>query len=100
MLATAEAEMISKTGTAEAAKILAIGKSDAEAYKLAVTAMGGDNFTQLKITEAIGKDKIKIIPDVLITGNGGEGPNGPISGLLGIKLMEELSKKNENKSQS
>jgi uncharacterized membrane protein YqiK len=100
LLAIAESEMISKTGDAEAGKILAIGKSSAESYKLAVTAMGGDNFTQLKITEAIGKDKIKIIPDVLITGNGGEGPNGPISGLLGLKLMEDLSKRNENKSLS
>lgn len=100
LLAIAEAEMISKTGNAEAEKILAIGKSSAESYKLAVTAMGGDNFTQLKITEAIGKDKIKIIPDVLITGNSGEGPNGPISGLLGIKLMEELSKRKEDKAQA
>lgn len=93
-LANAEAEKIAVTGNAEAEKILAIGKSSAESYKLAVSAMGGDNFTQLKITEAIGKDKIKIIPEVLITGNGGDGgPNGPISGLLGMKLLEEVTKK-------
>jgi uncharacterized membrane protein YqiK len=93
-LANAEAEKITVTGNAEAEKILAIGKSSAESYKLAVSAMGGDNFTQLKITEAIGKDKIKIIPEVLITGNGGDGgPNGPISGLLGMKLLEEVTKK-------
>jgi uncharacterized membrane protein YqiK len=92
LLAEAEAEKIAKTGDAEAQKILAIGKSSAESYKLAVSAMGGNNFTQLKITEAIGKDKIKVIPDVLITGNGGDGANGPISGLLGLKLLEELSK--------
>lgn len=96
-LANAEAEKITVTGNAEAEKILAIGKSSAESYKLAVSAMGGDNFTQLKITEAIGKDKIKIIPEVLITGNGGDGgPNGPISGLLGMKLLEEVTKKMGN----
>jgi hypothetical protein len=54
--------------------------------------MGGQNFTQLKVMESIGKDKVKIIPDVLIAG-GQDGANGPISGLLGLKLMEELSKK-------
>jgi len=101
-LANAEAEKIAVTGNAEAEKILAIGKSSAESYKLAVSAMGGDNFTQLKITEAIGKDRIKVIPDVLITGGGGEsgGPNGPISGLLGLKLLEEVTKKmgSENKT--
>jgi hypothetical protein len=56
---------IAKTGQAEAEKILAIGKSNAESYKLSVEAMGGNNFTQLKVTEAIGLNKIKVIPDVL-----------------------------------
>lgn len=92
-LANAEAEKIAVTGNAEAEKILAIGKSSAESYRLAVTAMGGDNFTRLKVTEAIGKDRIKIIPDVLIAGGGTDSPNGPISGLLGLKLMEELAQK-------
>lgn len=93
LLADAEAERIAKTGNAEAEKILAIGKSNAEAYKLSVEAMGGDNFTQLKITESIGTNHIKIIPDVLIAGGGSDSPNGPISGLLGLELMKELSKK-------
>lgn len=90
--AIAEAEKISVTGNAEAEKILAIGKSSAESYKLAVEAMGGNNFTQLKVTEAIGTNNIKIIPDVLITGNG-DSANGPISGLLGLKLLETMNPK-------
>jgi uncharacterized membrane protein YqiK len=94
LLAKADAEKISLTGNAEAGKILAIGKSNAESYKLSVEAMGGDNFTQLKVMEAIGADKIKIMPDILING-GGDGANGPISGLLGLKLLEEVAKKNE-----
>lgn len=92
LIANAEAEKISKTGTAEAEKILAIGKADAEAYKLAVSAMGEGNFTQLKITESIGKEKIKVMPDILITG-GSNDQNGALSGLLGLKLMEEVAKK-------
>ncbi len=92
LIANAEAEKISKTGTAEAEKILAIGKADAEAYKLAVSAMGEGNFTQLKITESIGKEKIKVMPDILITG-GSNDQNGALSGLLGLRLMEEVGKK-------
>ncbi|MFI5150324.1 MAG: SPFH domain-containing protein [Bacteroidia bacterium] len=92
MIANAEAERISVTGNAEAEKILAIGKSSAESYKLAVDAMGGDNFTRLKITESIGKEHIKIIPEVLITGGEG-GANGPISGLLGMQLLEQVLQK-------
>jgi uncharacterized membrane protein YqiK len=91
MLANANAEKILVTGTADAQSILAIGKSNAESYRLAVEAMGGDNFSRLKVTEAIGREKIKVIPDVLITG-GGDGANGPISGLLGLKLLDEVSK--------
>ncbi|MBS7254738.1 SPFH domain-containing protein [Flavobacterium branchiicola] len=89
--ASAEAERISKTGLAEAEKIMAIGKSTAESYQLQVTAMGGDNFTRYKVTEEIGKGNIKVIPDVLISGNGGS--DGSISGLLGLKLMEMMDTK-------
>ncbi len=96
LLAKADAEKITLTGNAEAGKILAIGKSNAESYKLSVEAMGGDNFTQLKVMEAIGTQHIRIMPDVLIGGSGESG-NGPISGLLGLKLLEEVAKKNEIK---
>lgn len=89
--ASAEAERISKTGLAEAEKIMAIGKSTAESYQLQVGAMGGDNFTRYKVTEEIGKGNIKVIPDVLISGNGGS--DGSISGLLGLKLMEMMDTK-------
>ncbi|MFC4815791.1 MULTISPECIES: SPFH domain-containing protein [unclassified Flavobacterium] len=91
--ASAEAEKISKTGLAEAEKIMAIGKSTAEAYQLQVSAMGGDNFTKYKITEEIGKGNIKVIPDVLISGN--NGTDGGISGLLGMKLMEMMDSNKE-----
>jgi hypothetical protein len=53
--------------------------------------MGGDNFTQLKVMESIGEQKIKIMPDILIGGNGEAG--SPISGLLGLQLLEQLRKK-------
>ncbi|NOT94597.1 SPFH domain-containing protein [Ferruginibacter sp.] len=94
LLAKADAEKISLTGNAEAEKILAIGKSNAESYKLSVEAMGGNNFTQLKVMESIGMQNVKIMPDVLISG-GGDSANGGISGLLGLKLLEEVAKRNE-----
>lgn len=95
LTASAEAERISKTGLAEAEKIMAIGKSTAEAYQLQVSAMGGDNFTRYKITEEIGKGNIKVIPDVMISGNGGA--DNPISGILGLKLMEMMGNDKKDK---
>lgn len=88
--ADAEAEQISKIGTAEASKILAVGKSTAEAYELAVSALGGDNFTRYKITEELSKGNIKLIPDVLI-GGGANGQGNAMDGLLGLKLMEMMN---------
>jgi uncharacterized membrane protein YqiK len=92
-LANAEAQKIEVEGRAEAEKILAIGKSNAESYKLSVEAMGGDNFTKLKVTEVIGTQGVKIIPEVLITGGVSDGSNGAISGLLGMQILEEVMEK-------
>jgi uncharacterized membrane protein YqiK len=99
LLAKADAERITLTGNAEAEKILAIGKSNAESYRLSVGAMGGDNFTQLKVMESIATEKVKIMPDVLI-GAGGDSANGSISGLLGLQLLNELKKKDGDKKQA
>ena len=96
--ASADAERISKTGLAEAEKIMAIGKSTAEAYELQVKAMGDDNFTRYKITEEIAKGNIKIIPDILI--GGGNGTDGGINGLLGMKLMEMMDTKKNDKPEA
>ena len=90
--ARANAEQITLTGNAEAEKILAIGMSNEESYKLSLEAMGGNNFTQLKVMEAIGTQNIKILPDILI-GSGGDGANGPIGSLLVLKLLEEITEK-------
>jgi len=54
--------------------------------------MGGNNFTQLKIMENIASQKVRIMPEVLIGGNG-DSANGGISGLLGLQLLEQIQKK-------
>jgi uncharacterized membrane protein YqiK len=92
MMGNAEAERTKATGDAEASKILAIGKSNAEAYELQVKAIGGDGFVQMKVAEIIGKEGVKIIPDVLITGNGEGGNGSSVIDLLGLKLLENWGK--------
>lgn len=93
--AAAEAERIDLTGKAEAEKTLLIGQSNAEAYRLAVEAMGGDNFAKMKVMETIGKDGVKIIPEILISGNDTAG-NGAISGMLGLRLLDMMTHSNGN----
>ena len=38
-------------------------------------SIGGDNLSYLKVIESIAREKVKIIPDVLITGRG----TGPLA---------------------
>ena len=92
--AEADAYQTKINGEAEAAKIEAIGTATAEAYKKQVEAMGSDNFAQYKITQSIGENNIKIIPEILITG-GGE--SSPISGLLGMELLKQVKGNNNSK---
>lgn len=87
--AGADAEAIEKTGFAEAGIILEKGKSTAEAYKQQVDAMGKGNFGQLKIIEQIAQNKMKLIPDTLISGGGNGGGN--LENMLGIMLLEKLA---------
>ncbi len=94
--ASAQAEQIKITGEAEASKILAIGKSTAEAYELAVKAIGGDNFTRYKITEELAKGNVKLIPEVLISGGNSNGT--AVDGILGLKLMEMLDPKTKDQT--
>jgi uncharacterized membrane protein YqiK len=85
--AEADAYQVKINGEAEAGKIEAIGASTAEAYRKQVEAMGANNFAQLKVTQSIGENKIKIIPDILITGGN---DSSPISGLLGMELLKQV----------
>lgn len=93
LMAEADAKQIELTGNAEATKIAAIGKSTAEAYVSQVQAMGADNFSKFKMIESIGDNNIKIIPDVLISGDGGA--NGPMAGLLGMELLKQIQDKKQ-----
>ncbi|MCD6013370.1 MAG: hypothetical protein K0Q79_3232 [Flavipsychrobacter sp.] len=90
--AVAQAEATSKVGLAEAEVILAKGKSTAESYKLQTEAMGKDVFGQIQVVEKIAASNMKLIPDMLITGGGGQGSSN-LENMMGIMLMEKMSGK-------
>ncbi len=83
---------------AKAGRVLAIGKSTAEAYELAVNALGGENFTRFKITEELSKGHIKLIPDILIGAGSSGGSGSAMDGLLGLKLMELMDPKKSSEA--
>lgn len=85
--AFAEADGLKAKSLAEAEGIRAKGLAQAEAYTNGVKAMGENNFTLLETMTAIGREKIKIIPDMVINGGGGEG-NG--SGVMNVLMAQML----------
>jgi uncharacterized membrane protein YqiK len=88
-LAEAAASEIKQKAVAEAEGIKAKGNAQAEAYKNGVAAMGEGNFTLLETMTAIGREKIKIIPDLQI--NNGSGSTNGTNGILDV-LMAQMVK--------
>lgn len=93
-MAKAEAEMITLTGSAEAGKIEAIGVATAESYDRQATAIGKDNFAKFKVVEAIGMNKVKVTPDILISNNGSNGGSA-VDGLLGIEMVKYINEQKD-----
>ena len=84
--AVGEAAGIKARGDAEASRILAIGKSTAEAYELQNKAIGGAGVTAIEIAKQIAAGNVKITPDLLV--QGGEG----VAGLLSAYLSQLISR--------
>jgi uncharacterized membrane protein YqiK len=88
--ASADAEAIEKKGLAEALVILEQGKSNAEAYKLQVGAMGQEVFGQIQVVDKISASNLKLIPDVYVGGGAG-GVGGEQNGLMSLALLQYLT---------
>lgn len=88
--ALAEAEGIRAKALAEADGIKAKGNAQAEAYKAGSNAMGESNFTLLETMTSIGKNNVKIIPDLVVNG-GGSGAGNTSSAIMDM-LMATMVK--------
>jgi uncharacterized membrane protein YqiK len=93
-IAEAEAAQIEKKARAEAAGIEAKGRAQAESYQAGVKAMGEGNFTLLETMGVIGKEKVKVIPDLVVNGGGGGGDAGGAGmGLFNVLMAQMVSEK-------
>lgn len=86
----AEAEVTSVKGRNEAEAIRAIGQAKADAYRLGVEAMGG-NYSLLQIFTILAEKGIRLTPDVLVSGNAGNGGN-PSEAMLAMLLRDAMKK--------
>jgi len=78
--AEAEGAALSLKGEGEAQAERAVGVARAEIYRLGREAMGQEPYAALQIASVLGENKVKLVPDVSVAGN------GATSGLLELLL--------------
>jgi uncharacterized membrane protein YqiK len=83
----AEATRLKAQGEAEAVR--AIGEAKASAYRAGAEAMGKQGFTAVQLMQIIGDQKVRIIPEIAVNGNG-QGNGTMVDALLGFMLRNEL----------
>jgi uncharacterized membrane protein YqiK len=86
--ADGEAHYILATGKAEAEKIRLMGEAQGVAYSEQVNALGPQGVALVEVLKVIGEKNVRITPDVMATGGGGEGAGG-IGTLLLLNLFKD-----------
>jgi uncharacterized membrane protein YqiK len=87
--ATGDAESTRLRALGEAEAIRATGTAKADAYKAGVQALGSQGYTALQLMQIVGDQKVRVVPDVAVSGNGGA--VGLTEGLLGLMLRRQAS---------
>ncbi|MCC5611362.1 flotillin family protein [Nostoc sp. CHAB 5834] len=88
--ANGEAEGTKLRAIAEAEGIRATGNAKAETYQAGVEALGSHGYTAMQLMQIIGDRNVRLIPDVLVSGNGSN--NGLVDGLLSMILWNQAGK--------
>src|SRR5438874_1739907 len=83
-----EAHYILATGRAEAEKVRLMGEAQGVAYREQVNALGGQGVALIETLKVIGEKGVRITPDVMATGGGGDGGGG-IGTLLLLNLFRD-----------
>jgi len=85
--ADAEATRVKGNATAEITK--SIGEAEASVLTLKTKAVGEVVYGQMAIAESLAKNKIKLVPEILITGQGGESGGGLLNALLYTEFFKK-----------
>ena len=84
--AAGEAESTRLRALGEADAIRATGQAKAAAYSAGVQSLGAQGYTVMQLMQIVGERNVRIVPDVAVSGNGG---NGMVDGLLGMMLRRQ-----------
>ena len=97
LVADGEAYATRATGNADAEKTKAVGTAEADVIKLKIASMDSGNYAGIEISKALASSGFKLVPDVVVSGNGGgaDGGNSLVSVLLANLIQEGRSKRKE-----
>jgi uncharacterized membrane protein YqiK len=87
IIAAADAEVTKVTGDAEAGKIKIVGTAEADVTKLKIDSMESGNYAAVQIAKALAENKVKMVPDIVVGGNGGSG--GTLIDVLLANMLKE-----------
>jgi hypothetical protein len=73
---------IAAVGKGEGEKILAVGQATAEAYVRQAAAVGQGPLAMIEVMKRVSDGKIKITPDIMVSGGGGAGNDGASANML------------------
>jgi uncharacterized membrane protein YqiK len=86
-----ESESIRLRALGESEAIRATGNAKADAYRAGVLSLGSAGYTAVQLMQIIGDQKVRVVPDVSVTGAGGG--TSLTEGLLGVLLRREVEDK-------
>jgi uncharacterized membrane protein YqiK len=97
LVADGEAYATRATGNADAEKTKAVGTAEADVIKLKIASMDSGNYAGIEISKALASSGFKLVPDVVVSGNGGTGPdsNSLVSVLLANLIQEGRGKRSQ-----
>jgi len=70
-------------GEGEAAAVRAIGAAKADAYRQGIEAVGANGYTAMQMALILGENKVKLVPDVAVSGDG----SGGLANAMIARLM-------------
>ena len=76
LVADGEAYATRATGNADAERTKAVGTAEADVIKLKIASMESGNYAGIEISKALASSGFKLVPDVVVSGTGGNGPDG------------------------
>jgi len=98
LVADGEAYATRATGNADAERTKAVGTAEADVIKLKIASMDSGNYAGIEISKALASSGFKLVPDVVVSGNGGNTPDGGgslVNVLLANLIRDGRGKRSE-----